>query len=134
MTTSTPDELIAEFPYNSLPKVIGEPMFEDLKTIRRSLNTNAMSVSSYKGGGRHGHLGLILTNDEHLALARDIFPVLENRGATPVHANNATAAQTAEANRAHKEATRVYRTYNNVDQAFKKLIIDVFEDQFFWTK
>jgi hypothetical protein len=25
---------------------------------------------------------------------------------------------------------RVYRTYNNVDQVFKKLIIDAFEDQF----
>jgi hypothetical protein len=25
---------------------------------------------------------------------------------------------------------RLYRTYNNVDQAFKKLIIDAFEDQF----
>jgi hypothetical protein len=47
-----------------------------------------------------------------------------------VHPDNATAALIAEANRAHKEATCVYHTYNNVDQAFKKLIIDVFEDQF----
>jgi hypothetical protein len=37
---------------------------------------------------------------------------------------------TTEVNRAHKEATHVYRTYNNIDKAFKKLIIDAFEDQF----
>jgi hypothetical protein len=50
-----------------------------------------------------------------------------------VHANNASnaiAAQITEAKQAHKEAARVYRTYNNVYQAFKKLIIDAFEDQF----
>jgi hypothetical protein len=47
----------------------------------------------------------------------------------PVHPYNATAARIAEANQVHREATRVYHTYNNVDQAFKKLIIDAFEDQ-----
>jgi hypothetical protein len=49
MTVSTPDELIAGFPHSSLPKVTGEPTCEDLKVIQRLLNTNAMSVASYKG-------------------------------------------------------------------------------------
>jgi hypothetical protein len=47
-----------------------------------------------------------------------------------VHTDNVTAARIAEANRAHNEATCVNRTYNNVDHAFKKLIIDTFEDHF----
>jgi hypothetical protein len=89
-----------------------------------------MSISSYKGGGWHGHLGLIMTNDEYFALATDVCTAPENPGATPDIANNATAAQITEANRVHKEATRVYRTYNNVDQAFKKLMMYAFEDQF----
>jgi hypothetical protein len=59
MTASTPDELIAGFPHSSLLKVTGEPTFEDLKVIWRLLNTNAMSVASYKVGGRHGHLGIM---------------------------------------------------------------------------
>jgi hypothetical protein len=45
MTASTPDELIAGFLHSSLPKVAGEPTFEDLKVILRLLNTNAMSVA-----------------------------------------------------------------------------------------
>jgi hypothetical protein len=53
MTASTPDELIAVFPHSSLPKVTGDPTFEDLKVIRRLLSTSAMSVASYEGGGRH---------------------------------------------------------------------------------
>jgi hypothetical protein len=69
MTASTPDELIAGFPHSALPKVTGEPTFEDLKVIRRLLNTNAMSVSSYVGGWRHGHLGIIMTNEEYFAIA-----------------------------------------------------------------
>jgi hypothetical protein len=82
MTASTPDELIAGFPSSSLPKVTGKPIFEDLKVIRRLLNTNAMSVSSYVGGGRHGHLGIIMTNEEYFSSAATVFPVPDNPGAS----------------------------------------------------
>jgi hypothetical protein len=41
-----------------------------------------------------------------------------------------TAAQIPETYRVHTKATRVYLTYHTVDQAFKKLIIDAFEDPF----
>jgi hypothetical protein len=130
MTASIPHEFIVDFPHTSLPKVTGEPTFKDLNIIRRYLSTNAMIVSSYEGGGRHGHLGIIMTNDEYLALATEVFTAPENPGATPVHPDNATASRISEANRAHKEEIRVYRTNNNVNQAFKKLIIDALEDQF----
>jgi hypothetical protein len=78
MTASTHDELIAGFLHSSLPKVIGDPTFEDLKIICRYLNTNVMSVSSYEEGGRHGHLGLIMTNDENFVHATDVFTAPDN--------------------------------------------------------
>jgi hypothetical protein len=81
MTASTPDELIVGFPHSSLPKVAGEPTCEDLKVIRRLLKTNAMSVSSYVGGGRYGHLGIIMTNEEYFAIVSYVFPVPNNPGA-----------------------------------------------------
>jgi hypothetical protein len=84
ITASTPHELIAVFPHSSLPKVMGEPTLEDLKIIRRYLNTNAMSVSSYEGGVRHGHLGLIMMNDKYFALEMDVFTAQHNPGATPM--------------------------------------------------
>jgi hypothetical protein len=128
MTASTPDELIAGFPHSSLPKVTGEPSFEDLKVIRRLLNTNAMSVASYEGGGCHGHLGIIMTNKEYFAIAVDVFPVPTNPGPSAVVVTGMTAAVIAETTRLHREATQVYRTYHNVDQAIKKLIIESFDD------
>jgi hypothetical protein len=70
MMASTPDELIAGFPHSSLPKVTGEPTFEDLKLIRGLLNTNAMSVAPYEGSGHHGHLGILRNCGRHLSRAR----------------------------------------------------------------
>jgi hypothetical protein len=126
-TASIPDALIAGFPHSILQKVTGEPTFEDLKIIRRYLNTNVMRVSSYEGGGRHGHLGIIMTNDEYFTLATDVFTAADNPEAKPVHPENATAARIAEANLVHTEATCVYRTCHNVDQGLKKLILEAFK-------
>jgi hypothetical protein len=130
MMMSTPDELIAGLPHSSLPKVTGEPTFEDLKIIRRLLNTNSMSVSSYEGGGWHGHLGLIMTSAEYFAVTTDVFPPPANQGAAATIVTGMMAAQIIETNRLHTEAICVYRTYHNVDQAFQKLIINAFEDMY----
>jgi hypothetical protein len=127
---STPDGLIAGFPHSHLPKVTWEPTFEDLKVIRRLLNTNATSVASYEGGGRHGHLGIIMTNEEYFAVAVDVFPVPNNPGPSAAVVADMTAAVITETTRLHKEATKLYRTYHNVDQAIKKLIIEAFDDAY----
>jgi hypothetical protein len=105
MMASTLDELIAGFPHSSLPKVTGEPAFEDLKLIRRLLNKNAMSVSSYVGGGRHGHLGIIMTNKEYFAITADVFPLPDNPGASSEVVAGMTTGVIAELTRLHREAT-----------------------------
>jgi hypothetical protein len=130
MTASTLDELIAGFPHFSLPKVTGEPTFEDLKVIQRLLNTNAMIVSSYVGGGRHGHLCIIMMNEEYFVIAADVFPLPNNPGAPPEVVVGMMAALITELTQLHREATQVYRTYHNVDQAIKKLILEVFDDAY----
>jgi hypothetical protein len=96
MTASTPDELIAGLPHSSLPKVTGKPTFEDLKVIRRLLNTSAMIVASYEGGGRHGDLGIIITNEEYFTIVVDVFPVTNNPGPLAAVVAGTTAAVIAE--------------------------------------
>jgi hypothetical protein len=76
MMASTPDELIAGFPHSSFPKVTGEPTFED--------------------GGRHGHLGIIMNNEEYFAVAVDVFPVPTNPGPSAAVVAGMTAAVIAE--------------------------------------
>jgi hypothetical protein len=89
-----------------------------------------MSVSSYVGGGRHGHLGIIMTNEEYFSIAADVFPVPNNPGASAEVVAGMTAAVIAELTRLHREATQVYHTYHNVDQAIKKLILEAFDDAY----
>jgi hypothetical protein len=89
-----------------------------------------MSEASYEGGGRHGHLGIIMTNEEYFAVAVDVFPVPNNPGPSAAVVAGITAAVIAETTRLHKEATQVYRTYHNVDQDIKKLIIESFGDTY----
>jgi hypothetical protein len=89
-----------------------------------------MSVASYEGGGRHGHLGIIMTNEEYFAIAVDVFPVSTNPGPSAEVVVGMTIAVFAETTRLHREAKHVYRTYHNVDQAIKKLIIESFDDAY----
>jgi hypothetical protein len=99
MTASAPDELIAGFLHSSLPKVTGEPTCEDLKVIQRLLNNNAMSIASYEGGGRHGHLGITMTSEEYFAIAVNVFPVPANPGPSAAVVAGMTAAVIAETTR-----------------------------------
>jgi hypothetical protein len=105
-------------------------MLEDLKVSWRLLNTNAMRVALYQAKGRHGHLGIIMTNEEYFDVAVDVFPVPNNPGISAAVVAGMTAAVIAETTRLHKEATQVYRTYHNVDQVIKKLIIESSDDAY----
>jgi hypothetical protein len=71
-----------------------------------------------------------MTNEEYFAVAVDVFPVPNNPGPSAAVVAGMTAAVIAETTRLHKEATQVYRTYHNVDQAIKKLIIESFDDAY----
>jgi hypothetical protein len=89
-----------------------------------------MIVASYEGGGRHGHLGIMMTNEEYFAIAVDVFPIPNNPGPSAAVVAGMTAAVIAETQQLHREATQVYRKYHNVDQAIKKLIIESFDDAY----
>jgi hypothetical protein len=63
-TVPTVEALLAGF--TDLPRVSGEPTFEDITIARQHLNQNCMNIQSYDGGGNHGHLGLVMTRVEYI--------------------------------------------------------------------
>jgi hypothetical protein len=71
-----------------------------------------------------------MTNEEYFAVAVDVFPVPNNPGPSAAVVAGMTASVIAETTRLHREATQVYRTYHNVDQAINKLIIESFDDAY----
>jgi hypothetical protein len=89
-----------------------------------------MSDASYEGGGRHGQLGIIMTNEEYFTIVVDVSPVPANPGPSAAVVAGMTAALIAEMTRLHCDATQVYCTYHNVDQAIKKLIIESFDNAY----
>jgi hypothetical protein len=89
-----------------------------------------MSFSSYERGGLHGHLGIIMTDIEYMVVATYVFPAPINPGAMATIVTATMAAHITAMSRAHMEVTRVYRTYHNMDQEFKKMIINTFDDPF----
>jgi hypothetical protein len=71
-----------------------------------------------------------MTKKEYLAIAVDVFPVPNNPGPSAAVVAGMTAAVITETTRLHREATQVYRTYHNVDQAIKKFFIESFNDAY----
>jgi hypothetical protein len=71
-----------------------------------------------------------MMNEEYFAIAADVFPLPDNPGASPEVVAGTTAAVIAELTRLHCEATQVYHTYHNVDQAIKKLLNEAFDDAY----
>jgi hypothetical protein len=71
-----------------------------------------------------------MTHNEYFAVAADVFLVPSNPGASSKVVAGMTAAVIAEMTRLHRDATQVYRTYHNMDQAINKLIIEAFDDAY----
>ena len=57
------------FLHAELTKIIGQPTYSSLHALFIQLKANAMSVHSNLGGGRHGHLGLLLVTQAYRLLS-----------------------------------------------------------------
>jgi hypothetical protein len=71
-----------------------------------------------------------MANAEYFAVATDVFLPPENPGPVATIVTGMTGVQISEMGWLHTAVIRIYRTYNNVDQAFKKMITNAFEDQY----
>ena len=73
MTSTTASRIIVIkqtfFDYPELTKIMGEPTITSLLKMKNELKLNAQSVPSTLGGGRHGHLELVLSEDEYESVA-----------------------------------------------------------------
>jgi hypothetical protein len=129
-TVPTVDALLAGLA--DLPRVSGEPTFEDITIARQHLNQNCMNIQSYEGGGNHRHLRLVMTRVEYImqtpGVAAYIRPPKPDTTATLTAEATPLAAQNLIL--AHAEERRAYRLANNVNKACCKSIFDAFDDKF----
>ena len=53
------------FHYKTLTCIHGIPDYHSIKTIEDEVKANASSVQASLGGGRYGHLGLVLSDTKY---------------------------------------------------------------------
>ena len=120
------DYINTYFEIPELTKIHGRPTYENLKIIKNELKTNASAVASSFGGGRNGHVGLVLTPQEYTMVSatpyvRPVHPgvlVLPNGvGITNLHREIARDA--------HKEALWVFREDDDIKKALIKQLDQV---------
>jgi hypothetical protein len=71
-----------------------------------------------------------MTNEEYFAIAVDFCLVPNNPEPSAAAVAGMLSAAITETTQLHRDATQVYRTYHNVDQAIKKLIIKSFDNAY----
>lgn len=111
------------FPYATLTPIEGKPTNTTLQVLQRQLYTNARAVDSPRGGGTHGHMAMLLSEDEYIARAGVPFVIPRHPGAAPDAAAGATAAQIAEAIRVYNQALADVTLYNRLSAALTAQII-----------
>ena len=63
------DYAATHFKYPTPTPINGEPANKSVKRLKAELRANDSSVDIYLGGGDHGYLGLILTNEEYTRIS-----------------------------------------------------------------
>jgi hypothetical protein len=126
----TVEEMIAGWSYPDLPLITAEPTYEDIATMQKRLNANFLSIPSNTGGGRHGHLGLLMTAGQYTEISPTPFGAAA--GPVPVAlvllgTDNIVAVNMV---RMYDEQKRVFNTHINCDEAVKKLILTAFPNMY----
>ena len=59
------DYINTSFTHPALTEITSKPTYSTLKILKDELKANAASVPSDLGGGKNGHLGLVLKDDKY---------------------------------------------------------------------
>ena len=129
MTIGAVDYAASYFKYKTPTPIPGAPSNKTLKRLKRELRANASSVESDLGGGDHGYLGLVLTDEEYATVAPTAFnpPVYPAALTIPAGTDQVTALNLREQ---HQEQKRAYYECKNVEKALQRHIQDAIEDKY----
>ena len=73
MTLGSVDYVASYFKYKTPTPIQGTPTYKALKRLKAELRANASSVECDLGGGNHGYLGLVLSEDEYAQVSPTPF-------------------------------------------------------------
>ena len=128
--TKDVDYKTTHFEYPELTPIHGEPTTKDLITLKRQINSNAITVHTTLGGGHYGHLGMT-TNPATYATIPNTQPY--QRPNAPGNINipaNATQYQIAQLQEQHAEDTCLLREVLAVEPTLIQQIVAAVEPKY----
>ena len=104
-----------------ITKIHGQVCDHDLTLLRKELAAIARGVSTSYGGGRHGHLGLIIPQPDYIQVSHGAaeFNIPPHPGTYPNQVS-ADPATRAHEEAVHKEAIREFDVCAGVEATIKK--------------
>ena len=130
MASGAVDYAASYFKYKTPTPIIGAPSHKTLKRLKQELRANASSVDTDLGGGDHGYLGLVLTDEEYLRVAPNtpfVAPEFPCSLLIPANTDMVTAMNLREA---HKRDTNLYRECREVEKALLRHITAAVESKY----
>lgn len=130
------DNKATTYPYpelTPLPSSNSPPTREIITKWKVELIQNAASVPSNRGGGNHGHTGIVMTVAAYLALTTQQFILPVNPGVQAPYPNNATGPQMSGLDRQHDRAEKEWITYNSLHSNLRAQIIAAVPDKYICT-
>ena len=131
MTLNT-DYRQAYFQIKSPTKIIGEPTFESLKLLHDQIKINAQCIHSTRGGGAHGHLGLVLAvnNYQLITLTPFIRPNDPGDFQIPLNQPNLTMDQVNIMREHHKTLRESFDKVDAVEAALTQFLVEAIEPDY----
>ena len=100
----------------------GEPIHKLLKRLKLELQANASSVETDLGGGNHGYLGLILTDQEYATIPNTQPFAAPNYPPPLLIPTTSTQMQAIKLKEQHNEGKRLYLECKNIEKALLRHI------------
>ena len=117
--TNNIDYAATHIKYPTPIPINGESINKSVKRLKDELRANGSSVDTDLGGGDHGYLGLILTDEEYARISPTPTPFKAPLcpGTLQIDAT-ATPTEAIHAREVHKEKIRLYRECKNVGKHY----------------
>ena len=111
------------FPHPVLTKIIGQPSNTSITVLTREIYANAHAIPSLRGGGAHGHLGMVMSDAAYQLLTTVAFTLPNHPGANPNHPSGATSTQIQESIRAFNSVISELSLATTICEELKKQLI-----------
>ena len=127
------DKIAAAFPHKILGKISGTPSWIDIDDAQEKQTENAASRSSTRGGGAHGHAGMVVPTARYVvdfsptAYAWEPIP-----GEAPVYPVGITSTAQRLLDNNFARAMRIYRDQSGTHTALKNQLYQNYNPEY-WT-